>query len=399
MRKIATIEKKRDHPLFRSIERRKKKISIRISLRIKKMEAEFDLYYSSSCGKILHSVITYVLPVLQLPVIVVNLFSASVFSKWRNPLYRYLSINSTVDTIWLVLYFGLTQTICKNAGNNFFFTYQFQLIQLLTLYLARVVSMTSALISIQIAFDRFVIVTKGYIRKKNKMRIIAFSLVSFAFYGQMFIILKIFKIEKCFNCTSEDLNNSTKKQDFYFTFFSEIFQNHIEIKHLTALLHYLLTFTFISIMITLNVLIYKKYKKSKATTNFTLRVRYYNNEDNLEIEETSENQLRSKVYEDNRITLMVFWISCVFIVDQIISSIVPTIAFVLNGDRFTLHLNSFAFTVFFRSIFSILNTLFYYIFYHEYRKILKKNLMPLAVLIILSTSMIIFFLFLFFYSY
>ena len=181
------------------------------------MEAEFQQYFTSSCSTVLHSAITYVIPILQLAAIVINLFNAVVFKQWKSPLYRYLSVNSTVDAVWLILYFGFIQTICK-SGHSFVFTFALQLIQLLTLYFARVIGMTSALISIQIAFDRFVIVTKGYIRKKNRIRIVIFFLVSFAFYTPMFSCVNIYQIENCTNCTYFD--NSTKKY-FYFTYYSE----------------------------------------------------------------------------------------------------------------------------------------------------------------------------------
>ena len=186
---------------------------------------------------------------------------------------------------------------------------------------------------------------------------------------------------------------------FFFAYFSEIVENHIEMKYFLASLHYIVTFTYIAIMIVLNVLIYKNCKSSKSTTNYTLRVRYLNNnESNLEFDdETSDTHLTFKAYENNRITLMIFWISCVFIAEQFLCMLVPTIVFAMEENRFSTLLRSLALIVLFRSISSILNTFLFYIFYHEYRKILKQNLDLLAYFIILTTSLITFFLVLDYY--
>ena len=355
------------------------------------MEAEFQSYFTSSCGTVLHSAITYVIPIFELAAIVINLFNAAVFSKWKNPFYRNLSVNSSVDAILFILYFGFTQTICK-SGHSFVFTFEFQLAQILTLYSTRVIGLTSALINIQIGFDRFKLVTKRHIQKNSKMRLILFFLISFGFYTPMYFIVHIYQIEKCTNCTINDTNNSTG-QYFYFTYFSEFIQKHDEIKHFAALVHYTLSFAYLAVMIVLNVLIYKKYISSKSITNDALRVRYLNNEDNLEFEDPNENQSGSNVYEENRVTLMVFWISCVIIVEHFLSMAVPTIAFVAYGNKFRIYLRSLAVIVLFRSISSFMKTLFYYIFYLEYNKMLKKNYRLLAFVIFFSTSLFTFCLF------
>ena len=362
------------------------------------MESEFQQYFNSSCGTVLHSAITYVIPILQLAAIVINLFNATVFKQWKNPLYRYLSVNSTVVAVWLILYFGFAQSICINS-HDVVFTFAFQLIQFLTLYFARVIGMTSALINIQISFDRFVILTEGFIRKNNKIRIIIFIMASFAFYTPMYFIVHIYQIEKCTNCSNLDTNNSTREY-FFFAYFSEFIQKHVEIKQFVASLQFLLTLTYLSIMIVLNVLIYKKYKSSKSTTNYTLRVKFYNNSEySSDLNISSNTLLTCKAYENNRITLMVFWISCVFIVDQVFSIVVPTIAFVAYGNRFRPYFKSLVFILLFRSVSSILNTLFYYIFYHEYRKIMKQNLALLMFLIIFTTSVITYVLYLLYNHY
>ena len=323
------------------------------------MEVEFKFCFSSSCDNVLHSVITYILPILQLTAFVMNLFNAVLFPKWKNPLNRYLSVNSCVDAIWLILHFSFIQTIFK-SGNGFVFTFPFQLLQILTLYLTRVADMISALINIQIAFDRFVFVTKGHIQKNNKMRLITFFLVSFAFYTPIVSFVHIYQIE---NCNKLSLDNKT----LFLTYFSEFTKNHIEIKYFLTSLHYVLTFANLAVMVVLNVLIYKNYKQSKSTTNYTLRVRYFNNEDNSEFDEACENQSTNKESEDNRITLMIFRISCIFIADQFFSIVVSTVGYVANGNKIRTYMISLVFFVLYRSISSILNTVFYYFFYREYR--------------------------------
>ena len=338
------------------------------------MEVELEAALSKSCDNLIHALVEYILPFIQLVAIIISCFNAFSFIQWKNRLYRYLCANATVDTIWLVLYFGLSQTIYIK-DQKIILSLSFQYFQLLIPYLIRVVGMVSALIKIQIAFDRYFILTKGYIKGKIRIRLLVFFLISITFFVTNFLILKVYKIENCSNCT---LFNDLDKQNssLYFAYFNEFVQIHVEIKFIYALVQHLAILIYLIIIIVLNVLFYKKFKKSKLITNYKLKISYLNyddksDENNMELVDLNSVSLAKSIYGHSRITLMVFWISSLFIVDQLIATVIPTVAVLLFEVKPRL-LKSLV--IILRSIFSILNTVFYYRYYNQYRKILKSNL-------------------------
>ena len=347
------------------------------------MEAELTEYASNSCDNFLYLLVAYVLPFLQVVAMILNSFNAFLFAQWKNPLYRYLCANSTVDTIWLVLSFSLNQTVCTK-DINVIVSISFQYFQLLIPYLIRVVGMVSALIKIQIAFDRYFILTKGYIKGKIQIRLIrllAFFLISIAFFATNFLIFKVYKIEKCTNCTIFDDMNKNESY-IYFAYFTEFVQKHVEIKFIYALVQYMSILICVIIIIILNVLLYNNFQISKAITNYKLTVKYYNNENSMELFDCQSDANAKKIYKHNRITLMVFWISSLFIIDQILTIMITTMAFNINQRLFKSLINIL------HSIISILNTFFYYKYYNEYRKILKSSLKTTVIILLFFSSVI-----------
>ena len=268
------------------------------------MDAELDEFLSVSCSYTYKLFKIAALPVIQTFAIILNIFSAHTFAKWKNPFYKCLSASAFVEVIWLVLYFAFTQTICEN-NPNYILTFGFQFFQLLLTYLIRAVSMTSILINIQIASDRFFILTKEYIantiKKHFKLKIFTFFLISLLFYTPSALVLKIHKIEKCENCTLF-INDSSKC--FYYTYFSEFFQKNAKLKYFIASMNCLINLIFLLIMIVLNALLYRCFKKF---TQFKIDRCL-----EFEFEESEE----SSVYENYQITFMVIWISCMFIPSQ-----------------------------------------------------------------------------------
>ena len=147
----------------------------------------------------------------------------------------------------------------------------------------------------------------------------------------------------------------------YFAYFTEFVQKHVEIKFIYALVQYMSILICVIIIIILNVLLYNNFQISKAITNYKLTVKYYNNENSMELFDCQSDANAKKIYKHNRITLMVFWISSLFIIDQILTIMITTMAFNINQRLFKSLINIL------HSIISILNTFFYYKYYNEYR--------------------------------
>ena len=125
-------------------------------------------------------------------------------------------------------------------------------------------------------------------------------------------------------------------------------------------------------MIGINIIIYMKFR-NLFNRNIQFKVRYFsNNKQKLKMicNEIPLNCNESKVNENNRLTLMVIWLSSVFIVDQIVLGFGHSVYFFYER-RSTAHLTTLAITLIFRTFCSISNSIFYYLYIHEYRKVIK----------------------------
>ena len=335
------------------------------------MEGELNAFLSGSCGTALQILTTCILPFFQITAIIMDIFNATIFAKWKNPLYRYLSANATVDTIWILLYFAFTQIVCKN-NPNFILTFQAQVFLLFILYMIRVVNMISSLINTQIAFDRYFILTKGYIKKSIKTRLLIFFLISSAFYVPFIFLFTIYRVEICQNCTDSASQNVT--QYYYFAHYSEFFQKHLLSKQILASMNFMSTLIFLVMMIVLNSLLYKNFKHTEVNKAIKLKTYHINDENNP----FQPSIITTEQLNNTRMTLMVFWILCLFIFNQLLTVIVPSLVFLSFNDGFRLHLRSFVLFLLFRPISSILNTIFYCIYYNKYRQVLKSNLIILV---------------------
>ena len=361
------------------------------------MEAELKEFLSSSCSVYLKSVTACILPFVQVTAIIMNIFHVITFSKWKNPLYRYLRATATVDTIWLVLYFAFTQTICNN-NPYVILNYWYRIFQLLVIYLIKVIDMASALINIQIAYDRYFILTKGYIKKKINLRLFLYFLVASVFYTPSILLIKIYKIEKCYNCTIFYANNTKHNmtQDLYFAYLSEFFQKHTSLKYILTSMNYLVALIILVVIIALNVLIYKQSKKSKEKIIFKVKMEAVDlvvgADNDLEIDADDQNPTKNltkeRVHVNDRITLMVIWISCLFVVDQLFSIIIPNLVYLAIGNSWRIYLKSFVILLFFRLISSLLNTVFYCFYYNKYRQFLKTNLLILVCVLFFLPSLV-----------
>ena len=360
---------------------------------------ELKSLLSSTCNDLLRIATAYIIPIFQLTAFIINILNTSILISWANPLHRYLSVYSMAETFLSVLYTTFTRTLCSRDPETIL-TYRFQFFKLCAkFYLIGVIRLISSLVNIQIAIDRYFITFRGFnSNKKIKGRVLVFVLVSLIFFLPNLIFNKIYKVEKTdnntYNIVSNDANATltSNSTHFYIVSLTENALNNKNIQIALVILEYSITFINALIMIVMNVLIYKSFKKSQKLIGFIIRERKSKKtqtNSNGAIEERFNNNNNN---ESNRLTTMVVWISCVFMLDQILAAFTITFSFFF-GRRSFIHLTSIAIFFFFRSIFSLSNAVFYYKFYHKYRLIIKRCLFLISFLIILT--IVIFFMIVF----
>ena len=371
------------------------------------IEDEIKRILNSVCDDKLKTFTEYVIPVFQITAILLNIFNAITLSSWKKA--RCLSLSAIVDSAQFFIHFLITQSFCLNDPHTIF-RYSYQLYQLyIRSYLSRVVTMISSLINIQIAIDRYYIIKNGYNLKSIKGRLLLFVIFSLLFYSPNLLLIKIYEIDK----VSIDDNSTIKSNGdngdifkYYVSFFTEFAQTRPELKIGVLILQHLGTLVYLAVMITFNVLIFKDFKKSQEIYNNLLarlnqkttsekekssrnceiiigsteRSNKKENEDgiketrldqngNTEVE-NGKNQSNGKNSQYKvRMKLLINWISCVFIIDQILTSFGSTTYFFFQSSSL-IQGNVLTVTLFLRSIFSISNVVFYSIFYKSYRKTL-----------------------------
>jgi hypothetical protein len=349
------------------------------------MEDEFQRIISQKCGGYLTFFIEYLIPIIAVVCIISNIFNAIVFFLSKEyskiPVYRYLTANSITDAILFVFYIASIQPLC-NRHINKIYSYSYQLFHLLiSLYLARVFGMISTFINIQIAYDRLVYIKnmghlKKYQNKSIKGYIIFFILISAIFYTPNILFNKIYKIER-FDNISRNVEDTEETSTLYILYFSEIVQRCLSLKILILMQNFI-TILYLIIMTVINLIIYNRFRNLfNKTVQF--KVRYFsNNQQKLKIICNDENlePLKCneiKVNENNRLTIMVIWISSVFIVDQTVLGFGHSVYFFYER-RSRAHLTTLVVTLIFRTLCSISNSIFYYLYIQEYRKVVKSIL-------------------------
>jgi hypothetical protein len=228
----------------------------------------------SNCNETLKHTTFYILPFFQLIALAVNFSSAVIFLSWKHPLYRYLGANSIVDGILFILNIFLSQSLCKRDP-NFILTYRFQIFELYFIfYLQKVVETISTIIKIQIATDRYLIIKNGFWSKiKIKKRLISIVIFSTLIHSYYLFFVKVRKVYKLNNetYTFSELKNSNETTFFYVSFLTETARSSKLIQLILIFGHYILSLTFLALMITFSTLLYFNFKKSQKTTGFIVK--------------------------------------------------------------------------------------------------------------------------------
>ena len=337
----------------------------------KYIDHEINRILNSVCDDRLKMLTESIIPVFQITAIISNIFNAITLSSWKKA--RCLSISATVDSIQFFIHFLITQSFCLNDP-NIVFKHHFQSYQLyVRSYLSRVVIMMSSLINIQIAVDRYYIIKNGYNLKSIKGRLFLFLLFSFLFYSPNLFIIKIYEIKNINIYLNNSVDDEIESSKYYVSYFTEFFHNREELKVVLIVIQHLITISYLIIMIKFNLLMFKDFKKSQKIYKNLLRIKMKHNSDNINA--TSNNNENEKCKKKDlqykiRMKLLINWISCVFTIDQVLTSFgSPTYFFFQSSS--VLHAKVLAITLLLRSIFSISNIIFYSIFYEAYRRTIR----------------------------
>ena len=353
------------------------------------MNAEIELVMFQNCSNILQRITSYVLPYIQLTAIIASILNAVFFKSWKSPLYRYFYVNSLTEVLLLILQFLSTQTFCsKNLGlilTNWFQYYHFYGLT----YLSAVVFRLIGLISIQIASDRYFIIRNGFTKKQIQGRMMIFILISFALYLPNLGFYEISKVQ-LMNNSDETIflqQNANSTSNLYFIFFNEFVTNRKLIPIIVHCFQYLFTIVGLVMMGFYSIRIYKYYKSSCLKLNFRIcyAKRCSLNEIKIYINHDSN---KKKFYKENRVTIMIIWMSCVFMIDQIFMELKTTSKFALQLGTLN-YQRVLTVLLFYRAISSILSTLFIFKYYKEYRVALKSNSTILTISLIFITMTII----------
>ena len=361
----------------------------------------------STCNRPLSVSVEYILPLIQLVAVISNIFNASIFSSpKKNPSYKYLRTISIIDSIIFIIFMIQTHLLCKRSA-NIILTYWYQFYYLFVkYYILRVFMMLSSILKIQIAINRYLITTDKYNNTQFKTRIVFFFLFSLLFYLPNIVTNKIYKIQVYGNDSyeivsnehNEDMlfNNYTSEPYLYTVYLTEFVNDRKEIKFSLVLLQNIFSIVFSITVILLNIQIYRNYTKSrkiqKENLRRTLVVKYERNTNKTECTLSGsvaiqENNSNANINKKDKIKLMAVWIPCFYIIDETLKSLFNTLDFTLKRRSF-IHLSCVALILFLETILSLSNSVFYFIFYQNYREIVKQFWLLILFYLVIIVSFI-----------
>ena len=240
-----------------------------------------------------------------------------------------------------------------------------------------------ALINIQLALNSYILMlnkfNKRSIETQNlKKRLLIFGVISFIYYIPNIAFNKIYKI-KIFE------NEAIESENIYFIFFNQLAQDRKSLRIILTLMELLVSIISLLTMIILNLLIFMNYKKSCQNALIKSRKIYVRKNKKTFVLNGSTINLNEKKIKRMRVTLMILWVSLIFIIDQIL---LFTSNLIMKSKSFP-NLVFIAF-MFFRCIFSLSNSVFYFIYDEKYRKIIKNCLIIIMAMVFTILILILF---------
>lgn len=350
-------------------------------------EEDTNVYIKWSI-KLFQAIMMYIIPILYLIGLIPHLINVIVFISLRNELkkviYKYLATNSFIDLLTTILTIGASLTTCQKPFVN---TYYFRYYHLyILIYLTPSLYMISSFINIKIAFDRYCFLSNNCVRLHNKSNfnkyLFAFILISFLLNAPNLISNEILKVDTVYGSYKNSFNNQSENQTHlndvynnerfqYIIALSGLVKQKSELRLTFFILKYSITFAFIVAMVLINFLVYHKFKTAyKGITELAEE----QHETLMEGSNITVN--RTKIYlnaklKEKQTTLMIFWLSVIFIASRISNTINNTLYFIYKRET-----TEYNFVVLFSLIsflvFHFLNLIIYYKFNRNYQQQLKR---------------------------
>jgi hypothetical protein len=324
---------------------------------------------------------TLVIPLISFIPIVLNLYSAFIFSTIENSqTCRFLRINSIIDAISLSTTLLLPLCECQEfystwLNNNYILT----LYQLYVNYFFNRTLLTfSSLLNLTLAWNQYR--ENGKYSIKGKL------------YYLILTIISVFSLALNFpNLFQNHIVKHDNKTEFYL-----VKVKHVQFYNVFSLIQYTISIIILILTVSLNSVIANKIK-SRCTINIgklmlgkkyqrryddslikksIVSVNYLNGFISSNLNEC--NDLNASIHEEfeqniSKITsesTMVFWITLVFTIDQLIRAIVASILFFINKKKSS----EFIIVLILSCLISVLIQFLYFFIYCKFNKIFFKKL-------------------------
>jgi hypothetical protein len=320
----------------------------------------------------LQIVFTFVMPTLTIIPIIMNLMSAFIFSniEFKTQTYRYLKLNSIIDAISLgtILFLPVTQCqeLCAKWWTNNYWLVVYEIY--INNYISRSLRTVSSILSVTIAWKRFRTMNQYKINNNNFYFIISsIFMFSFVLYLPALFLSKI------------SSNNST----------GQIYTLRVaklNVYNQLSLIYYLVTILILILTVILNA---KLVFKIKEQLNLKFRSIKFKSANDCKIVEflslnTNTVNLRPVLVDDrlktyriifsrNKIvefetTLLIIWITLVFIIDQFLQTISASLFLFIDKTS-----QKYILILIFLFLIIVSTQLFNVYFYYKYNRAFSRR--------------------------
>jgi hypothetical protein len=328
-------------------------------------------------------------PLLALIPIVVNFFSAYIFSniEFKTKTYRYLKLNAIVDALSMVtlLFFPLTECeeLCSGWWNSNYWLIVYRLY--INYYLTRVLQTISTILSVTIAWNR----CRSMDQHKNSGNIFYLTILLNIIFSCLMHSPKIFLHEIVLQ------NNNTLDDSKIYAL--KMVQIEV-INNLLLILNFLFMIVVLIFTVCLNVKLVLNIRKQINAKFKSIKLIKKDEETEKIVLEKSRNSTIQSFYsaqlnsETNQInsykiifsktklmefesSLMVFWITVVFIVDIVLQTAGVAVVMLLKRDS-----KEYFFVLIFLYIFIIVSHLGYFCVYYKFNRSFSERIKLLKII-------------------
>lgn len=250
---------------------------------------------------------------------VCNILCVIVFKDFKSLIFKLLFYNSIADAFLLLT--GLFYITSLQI--SFILKYDcLRYFAIISYFIWRVLSLSSNMISILIAYQRFMILNGKLLgNRKANILLITILIVSLLVYMPFLVRILMDEFNKDLSSASINFGDAMS---------SRIKRNEIQIK-LTSLLHSTFTLVFLILMTIISIIMFKKLRAYwKTNAAYAQMIQLANRNTNRQSCLFNFNYSNPNSSRQNRITLMVFLISLIFILNQLFYIFMLIISFIFQ---------------------------------------------------------------------